>query len=57
MKALFVLVLLVVIVGAGLKLAGIPIPYLDYTPSIAGPDLDLPEVEVKPPGFDDFGAP
>lgn len=57
MKPLFVLVLLVVVVIGGMKLAGIPVPYLDYTPSIAGPDLNRPEVEVRPPGFDEFGEP
>lgn len=57
MKPLLVVVVLVLVVIGGLKLAGIPVPYVDYTPSIAGPDMDLPEIEVQPPGFDDFGEP
>ena len=55
-RALFLLVIVVVVVVGGLKLAGIPIPYLDYQPSI-GVDVNRPEIEVRPPGFDDLGAP
>ncbi len=57
MKPLLAIVLLVVVVIVGLKLAGVPVPYLDYEPGIAGPDVNLPEIEVRPPGFDGFGAP
>lgn len=57
MKPVLVIVLLVVVVVIGLKLAGVPVPYLDYQPGVAGPDVNLPEIEVRPPGFDDFGAP
>ena len=30
MKALLILALAVVVVGAGLKLAGVPLPFIDY---------------------------
>lgn len=54
---MLVIVLLVVVVVVGLKLAGVPVPYLDYEPGIAGPDVNLPDIEVRPPGFDGFGTP
>jgi hypothetical protein len=56
-RALFLLVLLVVIVVVGMRFAGIPVPFLDYRPSIAGPELNRPGVQVDPPGFDEFQAP
>lgn len=57
MRTLVLVALLLVLVGVGMKLAGIPIPYIDYTPSIAGPDVERPDIRVEPPGFDDFPAP
>ena len=59
MKALLVLALVGVLVGGGLKLAGIPIPFLDYAVGPMGGDRPpgLPEIEVEAPGFDEFDAP
>ena len=60
MKALLLLVLLVVLVGGGLKLAGVRLPLIDYPVGPIGVDTPgpaLPGIEVEAPGFDDFQAP
>jgi hypothetical protein len=60
MKALLLLVLLVVLVGGGLKMAGVRLPLIDYPIGPIGvdnPGPAMPGIEVEPPGFDDFPAP
>ena len=61
MKALFLLVLLVVVVGGGLKMAGIRLPLVDYPIGpfgiYDGRGPALPEVQIQPPGFGEFPAP
>ena len=59
MKALLVLALIGVLVGGGLKLAGIPIPFLDYAVGPIGGERPpgFPEIEIEAPGFDEFDAP
>ncbi len=60
MKPILVLVLLLVIIGAGLKMGGVPLPLVDYPIGpirIDGRDPGMPDVQVEPPGFDDFEAP
>ena len=59
MKALLILALAVVLVGGGLKLAGIPIPFLDYAVGPIGGDRPpgMPDIEIQAPGFDEFDAP
>ncbi len=55
-----VLVLVLVVVGAGLKMAGVRLPLIDYPlgpMGVDGPGPGMPDIEVRPPGFDDFGAP
>ena len=59
MKALLILVLAVVLVGAGLKFAGVPLPFIDYAvgPFGEGRRPGMPDIQVEPPGFDEFDAP
>jgi hypothetical protein len=53
------LALAVVIVGAGLKLAGVPLPFIDYAVGSVGGDSDpgMLDIQIEAPGFDDFEAP
>ena len=57
MRALLLLVLAVVVVGGGLKMAGVRLPLIDYSIGpVGGEDGPaLPDIRVEPPGFDDFG--
>ncbi|MBA2633123.1 MAG: hypothetical protein H0U86_09020 [Chloroflexi bacterium] len=61
MKAIFLVVLLVVLVGGGLKLAGVRLPIVDYPLGpigiFDGRGPAMPDVQIEPPGFGDFGAP
>lgn len=60
MRALLLLVLVVVLVGGGLKLAGVRLPLLDYPIGPMGVDTPgpaMPGVQIEPPGFGDFPAP
>ena len=60
MKGLLMLVLVVVIAGAGLKLAGVPLPLLDYPVGPIGVDRPGPgmrDITIEAPGFGDVPAP
>ena len=61
MKALFLIALLVVVVGGGLKMAGVRLPLIDYPIGplgiYDGRGPALPEVQIEAPGFGDFQAP
>ena len=60
MRALLLLVLALVIIGAGLKAAGVRLPLIDYPIGPIGVDTPgpaMPGVEIEPPGFGDFEAP
>jgi hypothetical protein len=60
MRALLLFILLVVIVGAGLKVTGVELPFIDYAVGpfgVGGPGPGLPDIQIEPPGFDDFPAP
>jgi len=58
MKAIFLIVLLVVLVGGGLKAAGVRLPIIDYQIGIFdGRGPAMPDVQIEAPGFDDFSAP
>ena len=58
MKALFLLLLLVVLVGGGLKVAGVRLPIIDYPIGIFdGRGPGMPDVQIEAPGFGDFPAP
>jgi hypothetical protein len=55
MRALLLLVLVAVLIGGGLKLAGVPLPFIDYTvnPFGEGRGPGMPDIQIEPPGFDD----
>lgn len=56
MKALLLLVLAVVLVGGGMKMAGMRLPLIDYPIGpigIEGGDPVMPDIQIEPPGFDD----
>ena len=61
MKALFLVILFVVLVGGGLKAAGVRLPIIDYPIGpigiFDGRGPAMPEVQIQAPGFDDFSAP
>ena len=60
MRMLVVLVLVLVVVGAGLKMAGVRLPLIDYPIGpigVDGPGPGMPDVQIEPPGFGDFEAP
>lgn len=56
MRALFLLVLAVVVIVGGLKLAGARVPVLDYPIGpigVEGRGPGMPDIQIEPPGFDD----
>ena len=59
MRALLVLVLIGVVIVGGLKLAGVPVPFIDYAVGSVGGDRapGMPDIQIEAPGFDDFDAP
>jgi hypothetical protein len=60
MKGLLLILLVAILVGGGLKLAGIPLPFIDYPIGPIGVDTPGPEMqnpEIEAPGFGDFPAP
>lgn len=61
MKALLLVILAVVLVGGGLKAAGVRLPIIDYPIGpigiFDGRGPAMPDVQIQAPGFDDFSAP
>ena len=60
MKALLLIVLVAVLVGGGLKMAGVRLPLIDYPVGPMGIDTPgpaMPDIQIEPPGFDEFPAP
>jgi hypothetical protein len=58
MRGLVLLILVLVVVGGGLKAAGVRLPLIDYPIGPIGvdtPDPDIPDVQIEAPGFGDFG--
>ena len=55
MRALLLLALAIVIVGGGLKMAGVPLPFIDYAVGPIGGDNNpgMPDIRIEAPGFDD----
>jgi hypothetical protein len=55
MKALLLLVLVVVLVGGGLRLAGVRLPLLDYPigPVGEGHGPFMPDIRIEQPNFED----
>lgn len=60
MRAVLLLVLVVVLVGGGLKMAGVRLPLIDYPIGPIGVDTPgpgMPGVQIEAPGFGDVPAP
>ena len=60
MRALLLFVLVLVLVGGGLKLAGVRLPLIDYPigpAGIEGPGPGMQDIQIEPPGFGEFPAP
>ena len=59
MRALLFLVLAAVVIVGGLKLAGVPVPFLDYAVGPIGGDRapGMPDIQIEAPGFGDFEQP
>lgn len=59
MKAILLLAVAAVLVGGGLKLAGIPVPFIDYAVGPVGGDNapGMPDIRIEAPGYDEFDAP
>ncbi len=59
MRPLLLLLIVAIVVGVGLKLAGVPLPFIDYAAGPIGESRGpgMPDVQVEAPGFGDFGAP
>lgn len=61
MKGILLLVLVLVLVGGGLKMAGVRLPLIDYPigpiGNFNGQGPAMPDVQIEPPGFGDFPAP
>ena len=55
MRAILLLVLAVVLIGGGLKLAGVRLPLIDYPIGPIGDERGpgMPDVQIEAPGFDD----
>ena len=52
MRFLFVVVLLVVLIGAGMKAAGQRLPFIDYQVGPFGGSVGGPNIEIHPPGYE-----
>ena len=52
-------VLALVVVGGGLKLAGVPLPFVDYAVGPIGGDHapGMPDIRIDAPGYGEFPAP
>lgn len=59
MRALLALVLVGVVIVGGLKMAGVPVPFLDYAVGPIGGDRPpgMPDIRIEAPGFDEFDPP
>ena len=60
MRALLLLILVIVLVGSGLKMAGVRLPLIDYPIGPIGGDTPgpaVPGVQIEAPGFGEFPAP
>jgi hypothetical protein len=60
MRAFLLVILVLVIVGTGLKMAGVRLPLIDYPIGPIGVDTPgpaMPDVQIEPPGFGEFPAP
>jgi hypothetical protein len=59
MRAVLLILLVVILVGGGLKMAGVRLPLIDYPIGPIGIDGGpaMPGVQIEAPGFGDVTAP
>jgi hypothetical protein len=59
MRALLLIVLAVILVGGGLKMAGVRLPIIDYPIGPIGVESGpaVPGVQIEAPGFGDVTSP
>jgi hypothetical protein len=59
MRAILLLILAAVLVGGGLKLAGVPLPFVDYAVGPIGGNHapGMPDIRIDAPGYGEFPAP
>jgi hypothetical protein len=59
MRALLLIVLIVILVGGGLKMAGVQLPIIDYPLGPIGVEGGpaVPGVRIEAPGFGDVTSP
>ena len=60
MRAVLVVLLVLIVVGVGIKLSGGRLPLIDYPIGpigVEGPGPAMPGVEIEAPGFGDLSAP
>ncbi|MGI8828874.1 MAG: hypothetical protein ACR2I5_03760 [Candidatus Limnocylindria bacterium] len=61
MKGLLWIVVVLVVVGGALKMAGIDLPIIDYPLGpigvFDGRGPAMPDIQIQPPGFGEFPAP
>lgn len=52
MRFLLMVVLALVLIGAGMKLAGQELPFIDYQVGPFGGSVGGPRIEIQAPGYD-----
>lgn len=52
MRFLLIVVVVLILVGAGMKLAGQRVPFIDYQVGPFGGSVRGPNIEIHPPGYD-----
>lgn len=52
MRFLLIVVVVVVLIGAGMKLAGQELPFIDYEVGPFGGSVGGPNIQIEPPGYD-----
>jgi len=59
MKAFLLLVLVLVLIGGGLRMAGVRLPVIDYPIGSIGEGRgpEMPDIQVEAPGYAEFEAP
>ena len=60
MRSLLLLILVLIVLGGALKMAGVRLPLVDYPIGPIGVDTPgpaMPDVQIEPPGFGDFDPP
>lgn len=59
MRALLLMLFVAIVIAGGLKLAGYPLPFIDYRvgPFGEGQGPGVPGIQIEAPGFGDFEAP